>query len=99
MVSHKEEEREKHLWLVLQILKGHKFYAQFNKYEFWLNKVGFSRHIILEKGTYMDPQKVESMINLEQPTNVTEVLSFLKLVGYCCHFVKGFSKIAVLFII
>ena len=42
----------------------------------------------------MDPQKIEATVNWKLPTNVSEVRSFLGLVGYYRKFVEGFSKIA-----
>ena len=42
----------------------------------------------------MDPQKIEAIVNWKPPTNVSEVRSFLGLVGYYKKFVEGFSKIA-----
>ena len=42
----------------------------------------------------MDPQKIEVVVNWKSPKNVSEVRSFLGLVGYYRKFVEGFSKIA-----
>ena len=92
--SRSELEHEKHLGLVLQSLRRHQLYAKFNKCEFWLSRVGFLGHVVFADGIYVDPQKVEAVANWEQPTTVTEVLSFLGLAGYYRRFIEGFSKIA-----
>ena len=39
----------------------------------------------------MDPKKIEVIIEWKPPRNVTEVRSFLGLVGYYRRLVKGFS--------
>ena len=87
-------EYERNLGLVLQTLIRHQLYAKFNKCEFWLSRVGFLGHVISVDGIYVDPQKVEVVANWRQPTIVTEVRSFLGLVGYYRRFIEGFSKIA-----
>lgn len=44
----------------------------------------------------MDPPKVEVVIQRERPKNISEVRSFLGLVGYCRRFIQGFSKLSLL---
>ena len=39
----------------------------------------------------MDPSKIEVVMNWERPTSMTEIKSFLGLVGYYRRFIKGFS--------
>ncbi|KAI5344006.1 hypothetical protein L3X38_011883 [Prunus dulcis] len=78
----------KHLEIVLRTLRRKQLYAKFTKFQFWLDRVSFLGHIIYVEGIYVDPQKVEAVVNWPRPTNVTEVRSFLGLAGYYCRFVE-----------
>ena len=88
------EEYELHLKIVLEKLREKKKYAKFSKCEFWLEKVAFLGHVVLEELISMDPSKVEAVSQWKQPKNPTEVRSFLGLARYYQRFVDGFSKIA-----
>jgi hypothetical protein len=56
--------------------------------------VPFLGHIISNGGIAVDPAKVKEIMEWSVPTTVTEIRSFLGLVGYYQRFVEGFSKIA-----
>jgi len=88
------QEHEQHLRVVLEKLRAHKLYAKFSKCEFWLEKVAFLGHILTAEGVAVNPEKVKVMSNWQQPTNVSEIRSFLRLAGYYRRFIEGFSKIA-----
>jgi hypothetical protein len=88
------EEHEQHLRVVLGKLRAHKLYAKFSKCEFWLEKISFLGHILTAEGVAVDPGKVETVSNWQQPTIVSEIRSFFGLVGYYRRFIEGFSKIA-----
>jgi hypothetical protein len=80
--------------VVLGKLRAHKLYAKFSKCEFWLEKISFLGHILMVEGVAVDPRKVETVSNWRQPTNVSEIRSFLGLAGYYRRFIEGFSKIS-----
>ena len=92
--SGSKEDHEEHLRVVLQILRENQLYAKFSKCQFWLDSVAFLGHVISAEGVYVDPQKIEAIVNWKPPMNVTEIRSFLGLAGYYRKFVEGFSKLA-----
>jgi hypothetical protein len=75
------QEHEQHLRVVLEKLRAHKLYVKFSKCEFWLEKVAFLGHIVTIEGVVVGPKKVEAVSNWQQPTNVSEIRSFLGLAG------------------
>ena len=92
--SKDRENHDAHLRVVLETLRKEKLYTQLSKCEFWLNEVSFLGHIVSKEGIRVDPKKIEVVVEWKPPRNVTEVRSFLGLVGYYRRFVKGFSLTA-----
>ena len=92
--SEDDEDHAKHLRIVLNRLRDHKLYAKFSKCEFWLKKVPFLGHILLEDRILVDPNKVQEVMYWKAPTTVHKVRSFLGLAGYYRRFIPDFSKIA-----
>ncbi|GKC87978.1 putative reverse transcriptase domain-containing protein, partial [Tanacetum coccineum] len=92
--SKSKQEHEKHLKLILELLKKEQLYAKFSKCEFWIPKVQFLSHVIDSQGIHVDPAKIESIKGWASPKTATEICQFLGLIGYYRRFIEGFSKIA-----
>jgi len=93
--SKSRNDHEQHLRMTLQTLSEKQLYGKFKKCEFWLEKIAFSGHVIDKNGIFVDPHKIEAIIDWPSPTNVTEICNFMGLAGYYRVFVKDFSKIVV----
>ena len=93
--SKTQEEYAEHLRVALQILRDHSLYAKREKCDFWMMKIKFFGHVVLQGGIAVDPTKVEVVMNWDRPRNVMEIKSFLRLVGYYRRFVENFLRIAV----
>lgn len=87
------ENHVEHLRIVLQTLKEKKVYAKLSKCELWLKEVSFLGHVVYSRGIYVDLLKVDVVLQWEILKFVTEIKSFLGLVGYYRRFIKGFSKL------
>ena len=88
-----EEEHEGYLRIVLQTLRDHRLYAKFSKCDFWLKEVKFLGHMVSASGVFVDPEKVEAIMNWERPKSVFEIRSLLGLVGYYKRFIEDFSRL------
>jgi hypothetical protein len=91
--SKSEKEHERHLSLVLEALRKNRFYSKMMKCAFRLSEVSFLGHVINQHGISVDPKNVATVVKWQRPSNVTEIHSFLGLVGYYQHFVQDFSII------
>lgn len=80
---------------ILKTLKWYKLYGNFSKCSFLFDRITFLGHLISGDGISINPLKVEVVINLSKPTNVTKVQSFLCLAIYYRCFIDGFSFIVV----
>jgi hypothetical protein len=92
--SKSEEGHEKHLRMVLQVLRDHQLYAKLSKCSFYKGQIHYLGHIISKDGIVVDPKKIEAIREWSVPKNVSEVKSFMGLYGYYKRFIAGFLRIA-----
>jgi hypothetical protein len=92
--SQNEQDHEEHMSKVLQRLQDCQLYAKLSKCEFWISEVLFLGHIINQEGLAVGPKKATAILDWKAPKDAREIKSFIGMVGYYRHFIKGFSKIA-----
>ncbi|GJW94947.1 putative reverse transcriptase domain-containing protein [Tanacetum coccineum] len=80
--SKDKEEHEKHLKIILELLKKERLYTKFSKCDFWLDSVQFLGHVIDRSGVHVDPAKIEAIKSWATLTTPMEVRQFLGLAGY-----------------
>ncbi|GJR74881.1 putative reverse transcriptase domain-containing protein [Tanacetum coccineum] len=71
--SKDEEEYEKHLKIILELLKKERLYAKFSKCDFWLDSIQFLGHVIDRSGVHVDPTKIKAIKSWATPTMPTEL--------------------------
>nr|GEY90152.1 putative reverse transcriptase domain-containing protein [Tanacetum cinerariifolium] len=70
--SKNKVDHEKHLKIIMELLKNEKLYAKILKCDLWLESVQFLGHVIDSNGVHVDPVKVEAFQNWSAPTTPTE---------------------------
>ena len=71
-----------HLRLTLKLLRKHKLYAGLRKCDFYEDRIHYLGHLISDKGISRDPEKIEAMMSWPTPRKLTNIISFVGLVGY-----------------
>jgi len=76
------EEHVEHVTIVIGILKREKLYLSETKLRFLCKEVKILGRIITDDGIWMDPEKVDRVVNWKVPTNRTLCQGFVGAVGY-----------------
>jgi len=88
------EEHLQHLGVVLYKLREVNLKLNPNKCRFATKNITFLGHVVSEEGTKPDLGKIEAVLHFSQPMIVTNVRSFLGLIGYYRNYVRGYSRLA-----
>jgi hypothetical protein len=89
-----EEEHEEHLRIVLQTLRKHKLYVNFDKCDFYQKEIQYLGHVISTEGIVVDPEKMKAIMEWLVTKDVADIQSFMGITGCYHRFIEGFSKIA-----
>ncbi|GBG90553.1 hypothetical protein CBR_g50896 [Chara braunii] len=88
------EEHVEHLRTVLERLRQAKYKANRDKYEFARQELEYLGHYVTPQGIRPLADKIEALRVWPEPTNTTDVRSFMGLAGYYQRFITGYSRIA-----
>ena len=88
------EEHQRHLRMVLELLRKHKLFAKPSKCELGKSEIEFLGHIVGSNGIRTDPSKVAAILDWPLPANRTDLRAFLGVANFCRRFVMNFSAIA-----
>jgi hypothetical protein len=58
---------------------------------FIAKKITFLGHVVNNEGTKPDPGKIDAILHFPKPKTVTNIKSFLGLIGYYQNYVQGYS--------
>ncbi|GBG62581.1 hypothetical protein CBR_g31217 [Chara braunii] len=88
------EEHVEHLRTVLERLRQAKYKANRDKCEFTRQELEYLGHYVTPQSIRPLADKIEALRVWPEPTNTTDVRSFMGLAGYYQRFITGYSRIA-----
>ena len=88
------EEHEKHVKMVLELLRKHKLYCEYSKCKFHQSEIDYLGYVISPNGLAMSQEKIKAILEWKQPVNKVGVQSFLGFANFYRRFIKNYSKVA-----
>ena len=71
-------------------------FAKFRKCDFFKDKIQYLGDAVSKDEISVDPDKIKAITEFPVPKNVTNIISFMGVIGYYRKFIEGFSKISYL---
>ena len=93
IVSKTQEEHFQKLELVFGRLREANLLINIEKSKFFRSHLEFLGHEVCHEGLVTTDGKIKSVTNYPTPASVTDIKSFLGLVGFCRPFIPGFANI------
>ncbi|GBG59948.1 hypothetical protein CBR_g66754 [Chara braunii] len=87
------DEHVEHLRIVLERLRQAKYKANCDKCEFARQELEYLRHYVTPQGIRPLADKIKALRVRPEPTNTTDLRSFMGLAGYYQRFITGYSRI------
>ena len=88
------EQHANQLKVLFKLLSMHGLKVKLSKCEFARKSVKYLGHIIDGSGIHVDPGKVQGVKEMPAPKNMTDVRSFLGMVGYYRKFIPSYTELA-----
>jgi hypothetical protein len=88
------EDHLRHLEAVLSKLREVNLKLNPGKCCFAARSITFLGHVVSEKGAKPDLGKIDVVVRFPEPRTVTDVRSFLGLIGYYRKYIQGYSRLA-----
>ena len=76
------------------MLREDQLFGKLIKCDFLKDKMQYIENVVSKDGISVDHDKIKSITEWHVPNNVTNVISFMGIIGYYRKFIEGFSKIA-----
>ena len=92
--SETPEDHLTQLQAVFDHFAHHRLKLKLSKCHFFKVEITYLGHEISTKGMLPGQKGVEEIARMEPPTTYTGVRKFIRAVGYFCHFIKNFTRIA-----
>ena len=92
--SRNVEEHIGHVRQTLAVLSRHGVKLKLTKCQFGMKKIKYLGHVLDQDGVHVDSEYVKAVKDMPDPTNISELRTFLGMGGYYRSFIPSYAKVA-----